>query len=198
MVAVTPAFRAVPERAAVRATFIAEFLAAVFVLGVVSATLLRAYAVYAPGLATQRLPVPGPMLEYSVRRDDRDAVERLQRATELLGEAVTYRASRRPEWAEASLAQALALDPNNTAALAVRDAWAADPAPPLTPTELADLERENHLYNLLGAAISILDAEPAPSPGSLQEARAYVDEALTIAPSHPTVLELSARLSSRS
>jgi tetratricopeptide (TPR) repeat protein len=154
----------------------------------------RAWSFYETALAPLRRPIARPTVEQTVRRDDRDAVERLQRVKDLLGEAVAYRNARRLEWADAALAEALTLDPESPDALAVHDAWAADPAPPLTEKERAVIERENRLYELLGAAISILDADPPASANALAEAAAYVREALDLAPADPTAVTLAARL----
>ncbi|HEU5314874.1 MAG TPA: hypothetical protein VFX49_02105 [Chloroflexota bacterium] len=177
-----------------RSTPAAELVAAVAVFTLFALGAVRAQRFYETDLAPLRRPIARATVEQTVRRDDRDAVERLQRVKDLLGEAVAYRNARRLAWADAALAEALALDPASPEALAVRDAWAANPAPPLTPAEQAVLEREDRLYELLGAAIAILDAEPGASPGAVHEARGYVREALHIAPGHPTALTLAARL----
>ena len=55
----------------------------------------------------------------AVRADDAAAVRRVQRTTNLLGEAGTYLAAGRYEWARASLGRVLELDPANAEARAM-------------------------------------------------------------------------------
>jgi hypothetical protein len=60
-----------------------------------------------------------PPRTHAVRADDAAAVRRVQRTTNLLGEAGTYLAARRYEWARATLGRVLELDPANAEARAL-------------------------------------------------------------------------------
>ncbi|HET7768174.1 MAG TPA: hypothetical protein VFN74_05315 [Chloroflexota bacterium] len=70
-----------------------------------------------PGRPAMAVPTP----VYGVPLADREAVERLQRVKQLLGEASAYRVARREDWAEARgyVDEALRLDAANPTALAL-------------------------------------------------------------------------------
>ena len=127
-------------------------------------------SVIVPSLA----PAPVPAALRGVPASDRAAVERFQRANDLLGEAVAYRAAKRQDWADAALAEALALDPENPMALQLHEQWAVEPPPPLTEAERAARQREVRVAELLGAAASFQEA------GLEEEAAALLAEAAAL------------------
>lgn len=197
MVASLPATRTPAARipgGALHTRLFAELCAAALLLTLSATAGFYILSFYQDTLLPLRRPIATPVPPVGVRLDDRDAVERLQRTMLLLGEASAYRSAQRADWAEETLAAALALSPANPEALAMRADWDRNPLPPPTPEQLAALVRQERVLELLGATIALLDAhDPLPAP-ILEEARSYLSEALALEPTHPTVLALTSRL----
>lgn len=137
-----------------------------------------------PHVEAPAVPAPPP----ATRMDDRQAVKRFQRVREFIGEAVTYHNAHRQDWADASLAEALRLDPENVTALALRARWAAEPARPQPPEEQAAREKEQRIAELLGAALSMEAA------GQRAIARAYIQEGLALDPGNQSLAAALTRL----
>lgn len=107
----------------------------------------------------------------TIRLDDPAAVRRYQSVLDHLGQAATYRQAKRQDWADAALERALALDPKNGEALALKARWQVEPAPTLTPDEIQSRQRAVRVMDLLGAAASFVTAgDPAQAILHLQEA----------------------------
>ena len=75
-----------------------------------------------------------------------------------------------------------------------------EPAPVLTPEEEVARANETRVLQLLGAAIDILDGGAATGvrgaldPAGAAQARAYLEEALSLDPGNATAKELMGRL----
>ena len=87
---------------------------------------------------------------------------------------MAYRAGKRQDWADAALAQVLALDPENPLALTRQEQWAVEPPPPLSEAEQAARQREVRRTELRGAASSLKEA------GLEAEAAALLEEAAAL------------------
>ena len=149
----------------------AEWLCALVLIGTLSAAGGAAHQLYEKVIVPSLEHPSVPAAPRGVPAADRPAVERFQRANELLGEAVAYRNGKRQAWADATLARVLELDPENPAALRLQELWAIEPPPTLTEAELAARQREERRNELLGAAASLKEA------GLEAEAAALVEEA---------------------
>lgn len=121
--------------------------------------------------------VARPNTPTAIRLDDPAAVRRHQRVSEYLGQAATYREAKRQDWANEALERAIAIDPTNSEALALKVRWQIEPAPTFTPEEAQERLREQQArlreaqtVDLLGAAASFVDSgEPALAIPLLQE-----------------------------
>lgn len=135
-----------------------------------------------------RVVPPIPARVRVVPRSDRAAMQRLQTVNNLLGEASSDLAAKRPEWARTALERALALEPDNPDATAMLAQVDALPEPALTPAEQADRAREQRVVELRGAAASFLTAG---QPGA---ARPLLEEALALDPFNTTTKDELAHL----
>jgi hypothetical protein len=143
-------------------------------LGLVTAVGGASLQLYERAIVPSLHAPPVPSAPRGVPAADRDAVERFQRANDLLGEAVAYRDGKRQDWADERLAEVLALDPENPIALLLQEQWAATPPPPLTQAERMTREREVRRSELLGAAASLKEA------GLADEAALLLEEAAAL------------------
>ena len=136
----------------------AEWVCALALIGAVTAAGGAALRTYQSVILPTLVHPSVPAAPRGVPAADRAAVERFQLANDLLGEAIAYRNGKRQEWADATLARVLELDPSHPTALLLFAQWAAEPPPPLTDSERAAREREQRLSELLGAAASLEEA----------------------------------------
>lgn len=119
-----------------------------------------------------------------VRADDPAEVRRWQEVLDSLGAAATYREAKRQDWADAALQRALELDPENADARAMQARWRIEPAPTMTPEEHGARSREARVVELLGAAVTLLEARRP------EAAERVLQQVLTLDPGNPTVQEL--------
>lgn len=119
----------------------------------------------------------------------------MQQVVNALGEANTYRQAKRHDWADAALQRALELDPDNAEARATLVRWQLEPAPTMTPAEVAERQHQEdqaqRLTELLGAASSFLDA------GRPEDAHPLVAQAMTLDPDNAAAQQLLRRLASQ-
>jgi len=134
-------------------------------------TTLRPYARAAPIVAALRF----------AHLSDPDQVRRMQRATDLLGEATAYLQAKRWEWARAKTEEALALDPDYAEAKVLLHRLSTEPPPALTLQEQAVRARDDRVVELLGAASSYEEA------GRADLARSRLEQALALDPDNAVV-----------
>ena len=152
----------------------AEWLCALLLIGALSVAGSGAVRLYSTAITPTLARPSVPAAPRGVPADDHAAVERFQLVNDLLGEAIAYRNTKNQEWADATLARILTLDPINPTALLLEAQWAAEPPPPLTEAEATARAKHEQLMALLGAAASLREA------GMQSEAALLLEEAAAL------------------
>ena len=142
---------------------------------------LAAWRFYDAALRPHARAAPVVVQPRSAHLSDADEVRRMQRATDLVGEATAYVDAKRWDWARAAVEQALALDPDYPEAKALLRRLIDEPPPALTPQEQATRDRDDRVIELLGAAASYREA------GRPDLARPLLEQALALDPASPLV-----------
>jgi tetratricopeptide (TPR) repeat protein len=149
---------------------------------------LTAWRFYAADLRPYARTAPRVPAARFAHASDPDEVRRMQRATDLVGEATADLAAKRWDWARSAVDEALALDPSYADAKALQRRLAAEAPPPLTPQEQAQRDRDDRVMELLGAAAAF---EEADQP---ELAQPLLEQALALDPGQPLVLDALAEL----
>ena len=143
-------------------------MCALALIGAVTAAGSAALRAYQAAILPTLVQPSVPAAPRGVPAADRAAVERFQLTNDLLGEAIAYRNAKRQDWADATLARALELDPSDPMALQLLAQWAAEPPPPLTEAERLARESGVRQVELLGAAASLEAAGMADEAAQLR------------------------------